>query len=423
MKKRSLIIAIASVLLVATVFFTWTSVAEEPLDIYTQVQKGDFRISVTTTGELEAKNSVRVQGPTGMRTARIWEVKLNKLVAEGTVVDKGEFIAELDKSQVIDKLREEQTDLTKAESQYTQTQLDTALELREARDNLINLNFSVEEKKLVLEQSEYEPPATIKQAEIDLDKAVRALAQAKENYEIKVNQAIAKMQEVNANLQSQQNKVDFLNKLMNEFIILAPEDGMVIYARTWNGTKKREGSTVSAWDPTVATLPDLTKMVSKTYVNEVDIRKIKIGQKVDVGLDAFPEKGLTGEVVTVANVGEQKPNSDAKVFEVSIAINEVDTTLRPSMTTSNIIMADIVPDALFVPLEAIQSQGDSLTYVYKKDGLGIIKQEVEIGKTNENEVIVLNGLKEEDVVALSDIEGKSSDNITLINKEEKIAKN
>jgi len=423
MKKKSLIIAIASVLLVATVFFTWSSVAEESVDIFAQVQKGDFKISVTTTGELEAKNSVNVQGPMGMRTVSIWEVKLNRLVPEGTVVDKGEFIAELDKSQVIDKLREEQTELTKAASQYTQTQLDTALELREARDNLINLNFAVEEKKLVLEQSEYEPPATIKQAEIDLDKAIRSLTQAKENYEIKVNQAIAKMQEVNANLQSQQSKVDFLNNLMSEFIILAPEDGMVIYAREWNGTKKREGSTVRAWDPTVATLPDLTKMVSKTYVNEVDIRKIKVGQNVNVGLDAFPDKGLTGEVVSVANVGEQKPNSDAKVFEVSIAINEVDTTLRPSMTTSNIIMADIIPDALFVPLEAIQSQGDSITYVYKKEGLGLIKQEVEIGKTNENEVIVRIGLKEEDVVALSDIAGQSSDDIVLISKEEKIAKN
>ena len=132
---------------------------------------------------------------------------------------------------------------------------------------------------------------------------------------------------------------------------------------------------------------------------------------------------MTGEVGSVANVGEQKPNSDAKVFEVSIAINEVDTTLRPSMTTSNIIMADIIPDALFVPLEAIQSQGDSITYVYKKEGLGLIKQEVEIGKTNENEVIVSNGLKEKDVVALSDIAGQSSDDIVLISKEEKIAKN
>lgn len=70
-------------------------------------------------------------------------------------------------------------------SQYTQTKLDTALTLRQSRDELINLEFAVEEKKLVLEQSQFEPPATIKQAEIDLSKAKRAFKQAKENYLLK----------------------------------------------------------------------------------------------------------------------------------------------------------------------------------------------------------------------------------------------
>lgn len=419
--KKKIVIPLIGFALIAVAYLAWSSTADESVDIFTEVKKGEFKISVTTTGELEAKNSVRIQGPTGMRAARIWEVKINRLIPEGTVVEKGEFIAELDKSQLIDKLREGQTELTKAQSQYTQSQLDTTLELREARDNLVNLEFAVEEKKLILEQSEYEPPATIKQANIDLQKATRALSQAKENYQIKVDQAIAKMQEVNANLQSEQSKVDFLQNLMDEFIILAPEDGMVIYQRTWNGTKKREGSTIGAWDPTVATLPDLTKMVSKTYVNEVDIRKIKKGQKVELGLDAFPEKKLTGEVASVANVGEQKPSSDAKVFEVSIAINEQDTTLRPAMTTSNIIMADVVADVLYVPLEAIQNQGDSITYVYKKDGLSIVKQQVEIGKTNENEVVILKGLKKEDIVALSDIGKQSNDDVILLSEEDKLA--
>lgn len=420
--NKKLIISVATITLLVIAYFVWGSSDNESLDIYSKVQKGDFKISVTTTGELEAKNSIRIQGPAGMQAAQIWETKISKLKPEGTVVKKGEFIGELDKSQLFDKIKTRENELTKVQSQYTQTQLDTALELREARDNLVNLTFSVEEKKLVLEQSEYEPPATIKQAEIDLQKAQRTLNQSKENYEIKVEQAIAKMQEVNANLQTEKNKLGFLQKLMDDFIILAPEDGMLIYERNWNGSKKREGSTVNAWNPTVATLPDLTKMVSKTYVNEVDIRKIKKGQKVDIGLDAFPEKELTGEVVGVANVGEQKPNSDAKVFEVTIAVNEQDTTLRPAMTTSNVIMADVISNVLYVPLEAIQSQGDSITYVFKKDGLGVVKQQVMIGKTNENEVVILQGLTESDVVSVSNVGNKSDDEIILLKEEDNIAK-
>ena len=64
---------------------------------------------------------------------------------------------------------------------------------------------------------------------------------------------------------------------------------MVIYARNWNG-KKEPGARISAWDPIVAELPDLSDMISKTYVNEVDISKVRVGQEVDIKVDAFPDK-------------------------------------------------------------------------------------------------------------------------------------
>lgn len=390
-----------AIVLTIAAYFLWFNEAVGESDIYVEVEKSDFRITVTTTGELDAKNSVDITGPTGMRAAQLWNVQISKIIPEGKVVNQGEFVAELDKSGLIDKLRAKQTELTKAESQYTQTQLDTTLTLREARDNLINLQFAAEQKKLELEQSAYEPPATIKQAEIALKKSERDYLQAKESYTIKVDQAKAKMKEAFATLQNEQSTVEFMTKLMAEFTITAPENGMLIYVKDWRGTKKKEGSTISAWNPVVATLPDLSSMISKTYVNEVDIRKIKKNQKVEIGLDAFPDKKLTGKVVSVANMGEQKPNSDAKVFEVMIDIHESDTTLRPSMTTSNEIVANIIPDVLFVPLEALYSQGDSITFVYKKEGANLIKQEVAVGESNDEAIIITKGLALGDKIALT----------------------
>lgn len=55
----------------------------------------------------------------------------------------------------------------------------------------------------------------------------------------------------------------------------------------------------------MATLPDLSKMITKTYVNEIDISKVKVNQKVDISIDAFPDKKLSGVVTEVANIGEQ----------------------------------------------------------------------------------------------------------------------
>jgi hypothetical protein len=206
-------------------------------------------------------------------------------------------------------------------------------------------------------------------------------------------------------------------ELQKGFTIIAPEDGMIIYEREWNGQKKKEGSNLQAWNPTVATLPDLTKMVSKTYVNEVDIRKIKTGQTVSIGLDAFPDKELTGVVKNVANVGEQKPNSDAKVFEVSIRINEADTTLRPSMTTSNSIQADLIKDVVFLPLEALFAQGDSVSYVFKKDGNSFVKQQVFAGKANETSVIIKKGISAGETVSIARIDGMEEKEVVMLGGE------
>jgi multidrug efflux pump subunit AcrA (membrane-fusion protein) len=154
--------------------------------------------------------------------------------------------------------------------------------------------------------------------------------------------------------------------------------------------------------------------MSKTYVNEVDVRKVKAGQNVEIGLDAYPDKKLSGVVIRVANVGEQRPNSDAKVFEVSVEIDGTDPTLRPSMTTSNKIIAKVIDDALFIPLECLHSQADTITYVFKKDGLKTVKQEVIIGDTNANDAVVLGGLSESDRVHLSIPTGTDGDAIKML---------
>jgi multidrug efflux pump subunit AcrA (membrane-fusion protein) len=414
MKSKSLFIVAGLILVIAAAWFILRPGNKADADMMVPVKKGEFEVLVSASGELEAKNSVRITGPSSLQAVQIWQVKISDLVAEGTAVKKGDYIALLDKTEIGNKLKERETELQKEESRFVQTQLDTTLTLRAARDELTNLSFGVKEKEIVLEQSRYEPPATIRQAEIDLQKAKRSYAQAQENYRIKKNQAAAKMQEVAVLVAQNKSRVDQINDIMKEFTITAPESGMVIYQREWNGRKKTVGSTIQPWDPTVATLPDLSVMLSKTYVNEVDIRKIKKDQIVRIGLDAFPEKKLSGKVVSVANVGEQMPNSDSKVFEVNIQVNESDTTLRPAMTTSNSIVANKLKDVLFAPLECLHSQGDSITYVFKKNGSSIVKQQVKIGQTNDNEAVILEGVKEGEDLYLSVPKNAESKQLVLL---------
>jgi hypothetical protein len=141
-------------------------------------------------------------------------------------------------------------------------------------------------------------------------------------------------------------------------------------------------------------------MESFTYVNEVDVRKVAVGQKVKISLDADPTKKLTGTVTQVANVGEQRPNQDSKVFEVKITIAEADTTLRPGMTTSNAIETATIPAVLSIPLEAVTSDSTA-SYVYKVEGRRVVKQQIVTGAMNDNEIIVKRGLATGDRVLLT----------------------
>jgi multidrug resistance efflux pump len=399
--KRKHYIAIASVLVIVVLILIFRSgKTESQAKLMTKVERGEFEILVTTTGELQAISSVDINGPTELRNSRelrIREIKIQDLVPEGTLVDSGDYVGTLDKTELSTSQKDLEDEVESAESQYLKTQLDTTMQLRERRDQLVNLKFAMEEKKIVLDQSQYEPPATIRQAKIDLEKAQRAYEQARDNYSLKVQQAEASMRQDSINLNQHKRKVEKIKSVINKFTIYAPQAGMVIYKKEWSGQKRKVGSTISPWDLTVATLPDLSVMNSKTYVNEIDISKVKQGQEVRIGVDAFPEKKYTGQVVEVANIGEQLQNTDAKVFEVLIRVDQSDSIMRPAMTTSNQIITNVYDDVLFIPLEAVHNN-DSLSFVYTKNGK---KQIIVPGETNENYMIVEQGLEEGQELYLS----------------------
>lgn len=399
-KNRKLWIGLGAIVLL---FVFWALSDEEEIsrDISTKAFVGNFTDVVTSSGELLAKNSQDISGPQNLRRYGIFNIKISDLVAEGTYVEEGDFVAELDKTELSGKLNELYNELEKAKSQYTQTQLDTTLELRQERSSIESIAFDIRQKKVEIEQSAFEPPATIQRLQLDLIKLEQNLDQSKENYKIKQQQSRAKMIEAGANLAQTRDRYNSLQELEKEFVITAPKPGMVTYIREWGGQKRKAGSTISPWDPGVASLPDLSKMQSKTYINEVDIRKVKVGQKVQIGLDAFPDVSLNGTVSDVANVGVERENSESKVFEIMIEVAEADSTYRPGMTTSNEIITATLDSVLMIPLEAIFSE-DEQTFVYLKDGVSIVKQAVRIGARNDEFAVVEAGLEPDAEVFLTE---------------------
>jgi RND family efflux transporter MFP subunit len=401
LRKRSILVLLIVLVIGGPIaWYEWpTTASAAEASITAPVRSGDFAVTVTTTGELRARKFVEVQGPADAQMAGVFQTKISSIVPEGQIVQAGEVVAELDRSPTASRLADVTLNLQKSQADYTTAELDSALNLAQAREDVRTAQYALEEKQLAKEQSKYEAPTIQRQAEIDLEKAQRALAQSKLSLGTKTKQAVAKMSAAAADLGRQQNQLKVIQNVMSNFTIRAPAAGMVIYIRQFNGAKKGVGSSWSPWDPAVATLPDLTQMESDTYVNEIDVRKVAVGQPVLISLDADPSKQLHGTVTAVANVGEQQPNQDAKVFEVKIEITKPDTTLRPGMTTANAIQTAVVKNVLSVPLEAVISDSTG-SFVYKRDGKHVVKQQITTGVMNDNDIIVTQGLTRDDRVLL-----------------------
>ena len=400
------IVALAVVLGVPGAWLLARGPAAGESRIAARVKRGDFRVVVATSGELRALKFVQINAPQNAQQANQYQMKIASIVPEGTVVKAGDVVAELDRSTIASRMSDVTLALQKAQAVWEQAMLDSTLNLSKAREDIRTMDLDLEQKKIAKEQAQYEAPSVRRQAEIDFEKAQRGLAQAKLDYKTRVEQAQAKMREVGADRDRQRNLLAVVQDVMQNFTIRAPGPGMVTYVKEWNGKKKTSGSQVNAWEPTVATLPDLSQMESITYVNEIDVRKVVVGQPAVLTLDSDPTKQLKGKVTSVANMGEQRPNQDSKVFEVRILIEQSDTTLRPGMTTGNAIETYSQKDALFIPLEAVSSDG-GVPFVYKQSGSKVSKQEIVTGAMNDDEVIVLKGLAEAERVLLSPPEDKA----------------
>ncbi len=403
MTRKKIVIATAIlVVLSLAAIMIFSGSGSQNYTITTTVQRGAFEVLVYSTGQLEAQSSENIEIPAILRdrNVRIYEIKITDLIEEGTVVDSGDYVATLDQKTVEEILAAELEELEMDINSFDDAKMDSNLTLSNYRDQIINAREDVEEKQIVLDESIYESPAIIRKAEMDLDKARRKLEQEINGYQLRERQSISQVERRAIELRRQQERVDLLRQVLNSLTIYAPKQGMVIHSRDRSRQKIKIGSNVSFWMPVIATLPDLSSMQSLTWVNEIDISKVAVGQKVLIGIDALPGRELEGEVSSVANIGQPMPRSDAKVFEVKINVIGEVNDLKPAMTTSNVIHTGIYSDTLFIPSEAVFTN-DTLQYVYLEQGGGIVKQIVDLGDQNENYILIRKGLKENDKILLT----------------------
>lgn len=403
-KKNVYILSISAILVVivsvALVLGTFTA---KKADKYFEVKKGPFEALLSCKGEINGLVATEVKAPPilGDGNLRLWSMKILDLAQDGKTVKKGDFIIQLDASQVMSGMREEQLNNEKYLADLNNAKIDSAVRLTQMREEIKNSMLDLEYNKIDLEQSVYESEAYQRRAQMSYVKAENEIAKKRRDYLLEQNRRKTWVSRYVNRLERSTERIEKFQEATEAARITAPEDGIVIFGKSWDGKKYSKDDNVSThmYAPPIATLPDMSKVISEIYVKEIDIAKINTGDSVRVSFDALDGLVINGNIKNIARVGEDHKDFDMKVFKVIIYLDHSDEGLKPAMTSNNDIVLTKVDTAISVPVNAVFS-GDGTKYVYLKTPDGPKKQVIVTGLDNEKFILVESGLHEGDKVLL-----------------------
>ena len=363
------------------------------------VQSGSFELALNIKGEVQGKNAVVISLPDALkrRDLNIWELKIKDMIQEGTVVSKGDWIATLDAATISQRMQSNQQDLTKHLAELNDAKIDSAIQLTKLREELEEFSYDLAYKKLEMEQAKYESPAYQRKKQVEFNKTIRQMKKKRRDYELNRLKLKVKTKRIEDRYNDYAVRDTLLRNALMACRVKAPKNGMVMYAKLWGGRKLRVGDVINRWMPTIATLPDMSVLVSETYVQEIDITKIALGDSVQINIDALPNKKYSGIISKIANIGQELPGFDTKVFRVLIDMNENGKEIKPSMTTDNKILLAKFDNVIKIPRNCLFSK-DGDTFVYVKHEGKIWKKHVVTDVENDEDVVILSGLHENDKI-------------------------
>lgn len=272
---------------------------------------------------------------------------------------------------------------------------------------------------------EFTYPRQKRQLESDVQQAVSALDRATRKADADKRQAQADLKAKEAEYTRQQAKLQKIIDQLTKTRILAPNDGLVVYATSTKGglagmlkEPLAEGQQVFERQELIY-LPADASAMAEISIHEASLGKVRVGQPTIVTVETLPGKRFLGTVGLVAPLPDSAGmflNPDLKVFKTQIYLDTDDPALRSGMTCRAEIIVEQYDDAVYVPVQAVtRVAGDAL--VYRPEGESVVPCKVQIGMDNNRMVRIVSGLEEGQVVVLDPPLKSSADTARSSNAE------
>lgn len=326
-RRRNIVIGIVAACAVLGVL-VWTvtsqqtaSSPEEPALQTTPVMRGEFKDEVKASGNVQPMSSVVV-------TPEVDGIISEVFVSEGDYVEAGTTLLTIRNDSLDKAVREADIQLRSAK-----TQLSSAKE-----------NYNTAYKAYYADQTDL---ATVNSAADAVDSAQLALETAQSAYDDAVATA-------------------------DKRTVTAPASGTIVVMNAVEGAAVGSGAgagaaaTVSSGaSGALITIGDLSQMTVSVQVNEMDISKVSVGQAARATFSALPNVELDATVTRIATVSSADASSamsgyggSVVTYAVDLLIPNPDPSLKPGMTASVTISSTDIPDALMLPLSAVDGEGD-----------------------------------------------------------------
>ena len=370
-----------------------------------EVRRGEILITQTETGEVRASKNQTITAPASSR--RMSNLQIVDMIPEGTTVEKGDVLIQFDTNEMEDLINQREESLQSLEENLEKLEAQQASTMEDYNADLETINNNYELANLTFENMRYESENKRQEAKLQYDNA-------KLNYDAQItrieNQKIINRVDKNNRLrqiEESKNDLEWAKAQLKRLTVTAPSPGLVVYKETFSvGTfeKVEIGDNVFPQQPLIE-LPDLTEIQVKMRVNEIDVDKYEKGQEVNVTLDAYPEELFTGIVTEISPLVEGYVQN-IRLFNIIMTLKEKNNPmLRPGFTARAEIVLKKMPDALYVPVEAVfEKEGNPIVFT---KGSGYKHKEVTIGERNENYIVILDNLEEGEEVALIDPTGNA----------------
>jgi HlyD family secretion protein len=380
------------------------------------VKEAELQLKVFTTGVLKTSQSRTITAP----PIAGGTLQIVTLARSGSQVHAGDVVLEFDPSQQEYNLGQNRSDLLQGEQEIVKAKADAAVQTAEDQTALLKAKYAVRRAELEVSKNELLSPIDAQKNVLALDEAKRALAQLQQDIQShsasnEAALAISQEKRHKASLAMEQAEQNIKN-----MHITAPIDGLVVIHGNRDSTggffmngmtlpDYHVGDQANPGSP-IAEVIDISHLEVSAQVNEIDRINLKVGQSVEMKIDALPGETFSGKVQTVGGATSHEfwdDNTQHK-FDVAVELNRTDPRLRPGFALRMDILGDSLSHAVSIPSGAI-FEHDGKKIVYCKRNRGFEMQEVKVGAVSEGRAI-LTGLAPGTVVALVNPEKKLTGN-------------